>query len=209
MNYPFYLYASCFHDIAINFYIGGQVTWAGFDRLELGHSAFKRVLLLGYLNGFQVFDVEDASNYSELVSKRDGPVSFLQMQPFPAASDSKEGFRASHPLLLVVAGDDNNGSGVVQNHSNLGGIGRDGHLESRPVNPVSSPTAVRFYSLRSHSYVHVLRFRSAVCMIRCSPRIVAVGLASQVSTRLHVTCTRMYVINLHYEIELLVLHRSV
>ncbi|KAL6208518.1 hypothetical protein ACLB2K_019467 [Fragaria x ananassa] len=157
-----------------------QVTWAGFDRLELGHSAFKRVLLLGYLNGFQVFDVEDASNYSELVSKRDGPVSFLQMQPYPAASDDKEGFRASHPLLLVVAGDDTNGSGVVQNHSNLGGLGRDGHVESWPGNPVSSPTAVRFYSLRFHSYVHVLRFRSAVCMIRCSPRIVAVGLASQI-----------------------------
>ncbi|PRQ26218.1 putative transcription factor WD40-like family [Rosa chinensis] len=157
-----------------------QVTWAGFDRLELGHSAFKRVLLLGYQNGFQVFDVEDASNYSELVSKRDGPVSFLQMQPYPAASDDEEGFRASHPMLLVVAGDDTNGSGVVQNHSNLGGLGRDGHLESRPGNHFSSPTAVRFYSLRSHSYVHVLRFRSAVCMIRCSPRIVAVGLASQI-----------------------------
>ncbi|ONH93723.1 hypothetical protein PRUPE_8G249300 [Prunus persica] len=157
-----------------------QVTWAGFGRLELSHSAFKHVLLLGYQNGFQVFDVEDASNFSELVSKRDGPVSFLQMQPSPAASDGNQGFRMAHPLLLVVAGDDTNGPGIVHNTSHLGGIGRDSNLESRPGNPVGSPTAVRFYSLRSHGYVHVLRFRSAVCMIRCSPRIVAVGLATQI-----------------------------
>ncbi|KAJ1433021.1 Breast carcinoma amplified sequence 3 [Sesbania bispinosa] len=83
-----------------------QVTWAGFDMLEINPSVFKHVLLLGYLNGFQVLDVEDASRFSELVSKRDGPVSFLQMQPFPIGCDGQEGFRKSHPLLLVVSGDD-------------------------------------------------------------------------------------------------------
>ncbi|RVW53369.1 Autophagy-related protein 18h [Vitis vinifera] len=119
--------------------------------LELGPSNFKHVLLLGYSNGFQVLDVEDSSNVSELVSRRDDPVTFLQMQPIPAKSEGREGFRASHPLLLVVAG-----------------------------NVVNSPTAVRFYSLRSHNYVHVLRFRSTVYMVRCSPRIVAVGLATQI-----------------------------
>ncbi|KAK9984095.1 hypothetical protein SO802_033620 [Lithocarpus litseifolius] len=155
-----------------------QVTWAGFDRLELGPSVFKQVLLLGYQNGFQVLDVEDASNFSELVSKRDGPVSFLQIQPFPALNDGYEGFKTSHPLLLVVAGEETNGSNLGQNRSHLGG--RDGNMESRSINSANCPTAVRFYSLRSHCYVHVLRFRSAVCMVRCSPRIVAVGLATQI-----------------------------
>ena len=158
--------------------MGEQVTWAGFDRLELGPSVFKQVLLLGYQNGFQVLDVEDASNFSELVSKRDGPVSFLQIQPFPALNDGYEGFKTSHPLLLVVAGEETNGSNLGQNRSHLGG--RDGNMESRSINSANCPTAVRFYSLRSHCYVHVLRFRSAVCMVRCSPRIVAVGLATQV-----------------------------
>ncbi|GAV89217.1 WD40 domain-containing protein/BCAS3 domain-containing protein [Cephalotus follicularis] len=157
-----------------------QVTWAGFDRLELSPSAFKHVLLLGYQNGFQVLDVEDASNYSELVSKRDGPVSFLQMQPCPAKSDGTEGYRTSHPLLLVVAGDDTNSLSLGQNHSHLGGMARDCNTESQSGNCVYSPTAVRFYSLQSHSYVHVLRFRSSVCMVRCSPQIVAVGLATQI-----------------------------
>lgn len=147
--------------------------WACFDRLELGPSSFKHVLLLGYSNGFQVLDVENASNVRELVSKRDDPVSFLQMQPIPAKVDGCEGFRASHPLLLVVACDKSKIPGTVQN-------GRDGYAEPLSENIVSSATAVRFYSLRSHNYVHALRFRSTVYMVRCSPQVVAVGLATQV-----------------------------
>ncbi|KAK3031618.1 hypothetical protein RJ639_035624, partial [Escallonia herrerae] len=150
-----------------------QVLWACFDRLELDSSHAKRVLLLGYSNGFQVLDVEDASNVSEVVSRRDDPVTFLQMQPIPAKSEGREGFRMSHPLLMVVASDETRGSGSMQS-------GRDGYIESQMGNLVLSPTAVRFYSLRSHNYVHVLRFRSTVCMVRCSPQIVAVGLAAQI-----------------------------
>ncbi|KDP21528.1 hypothetical protein JCGZ_21999 [Jatropha curcas] len=157
-----------------------QVTWAGFDRLELGPSVFKHVLLLGYQNGFQVLDVEDASNFSELVSKRGVPVSFLQMQPFPSKSDGPEGFRSSHPLILVVAGDDSNSLSTGQNQGRPGGLGRENNTESQFGSYINSSTSVRFYSLKSHSYVHILRFRSAVCVVRCSPRIVAVGLATQI-----------------------------
>ncbi|XP_042491440.1 autophagy-related protein 18g-like isoform X3 [Macadamia integrifolia] len=157
-----------------------QVLWAGFDKLELGQFVLKHVLLLGYTNGFQVLDVEDVSNVNELVSKRDGPVTFLQMQPTPAKSEGEEGFIASQPVLLVVAGDETVSSGPVQGGGHFGGQIRDGNIEPQPGNSVYSPTAVRFYSLRTHSYVHVLRFRSAVYTVRCSPRIVAVGLATQV-----------------------------
>ncbi|KAE8726383.1 Autophagy-related protein 18h [Hibiscus syriacus] len=149
-----------------------QVLWASFDRLELGPSSFKRVLLLGYSNGFQVLDVEDASNFCEFVSRRDDPVTFLQMQTLPEMSEGHEGFRASHPLLLVVACEESKVSGLML-------TGRDGFEEPKNGN-VLSPTTVRFYSLRSHNYVHVLRFRSTVYMVRCSPRIVAVGLATQI-----------------------------
>ncbi|PNY17060.1 autophagy-related protein 18h-like, partial [Trifolium pratense] len=149
------------------------VLWACFDRLELGLSSFKHVLLLGYSNGFQVLDVDDGSNIRELASKRDDPVSFLQMQPVPAKSESCEGFRASHPLLLVVACDKSKIPGTVQNV-------RDGHKEDQAENIINSATTVRFYSLRSHTYVHALRFRSTVYMVRCSPQIVAVGLATQI-----------------------------
>ncbi|WJX19465.1 hypothetical protein P8452_09154 [Trifolium repens] len=150
-----------------------QVLWACFDRVELGLSSFKHVLLLGYSNGFQVLDVDDGSNIRELASKRDDPVSFLQMQPVPAKSEGCEGFRASHPLLLVVACDKSKIPGTVQNV-------RDSHSEAQAENIINSATTVRFYSLRSHTYVHALRFRSTVYMVRCSPQIVAVGLATQI-----------------------------
>ncbi|KAJ4719540.1 Autophagy-related protein like [Melia azedarach] len=155
-----------------------QVLWSSFDRLEITPSSFRNVLLLGYSNGFQVLDVEDASNVSELVSRRDDPVTFLQMQPLPAKSEGREGFRNSHPLLLVVAFDESKNSGAML--MGRDGPVRDGYDEPQTGNVALSPTAVRFYSLRSHNYVHVLRFRSTVYMVRCSPRIVAVGLAAQI-----------------------------
>jgi hypothetical protein len=140
-----------------------QVLFACFDKLELNESTIKRVLLLGYSNGFQVLDVEDSTNVTELVSRRDDPVTFLQLQPTPERSDDCEGFRKSHPLILVVASEDTRRDGLV----------RDCYSEN-------SPNAVRFYSIKSHNYVHVLRFRSTVYMVRCSSRIVAVGLAGQI-----------------------------
>ncbi|KAJ6876903.1 hypothetical protein NC651_029807 [Populus alba x Populus x berolinensis] len=147
-----------------------QVLWASFDKLELGPGSFKNVLLLGYSNGFQVIDVEDASNVTELVSRHDDSVTFLQMQPLPAEERGIE-----HHILCswYVACDESKSSGPVLS-------GRDGFNESHTGNVAISPTIVRFYSLRSHNYVHVLRFRSTVYMVRCSPRVVAVGLATQI-----------------------------
>ncbi|KAD7117556.1 hypothetical protein E3N88_04824 [Mikania micrantha] len=139
-------------------------------RLELSPTIVKHVLLLGYSNGFQVLDVDDGSNFIELVSCRDDPVTFLQIQPTPAQTGSQEGFKMSHPLLLVVSCEETRLSGPSNTE-------RD---ESQMESSIYSPRAVQFYSLRSHSYVHVLRFRSTVYMVRCSPRIVAVGLASQI-----------------------------
>lgn len=156
-----------------------QVLWASFDRLELSPSSFKHVLLLGYSNGFQVIDVEDAPSVTELVSRRDDPVTFLQLQPLPTKSEGREGYRASHPLLLVVACDESKTSGLML--SGRDRLIRDGYNEPQTGNLAFTPTIVRFYSLRSHNYVHVLRFRSTVYMVRCSPRVVAVALATQVS----------------------------
>ena len=154
--------------------------WAGFDRIELGQTNVRRVLLLTYPNGFQVWDVEDADDVWELVSKRDGPVAFLRVQPQPFPETSDGSLKASRPLLLVVTTDATPCRGnVVQ-----GGLANGyGAAVGGPITPGENdfvPTLVKFYSLRSHAYVHTLRFRTAIYAVRCSSRVVAVALIAQV-----------------------------
>ncbi|XP_040931969.1 autophagy-related protein 18f isoform X2 [Gossypium hirsutum] len=154
-----------------------QVHWAGFDNLEGEGDVIRQVLLLGYLSGFQVWDVEEADNVRDLVSKCDGPVSFMQMLPKPAPEirpDDK--FADSRPLLVVSADGSLSKDTCIQDGAYNGSIANNRDSGNGSV----VPTIVRFYSLRSQSYVHLLKFRSAVYSVRCSSRIVAVGQAAQI-----------------------------
>ncbi|KAL1558469.1 autophagy-related protein 18g-like [Salvia divinorum] len=155
-----------------------QVLWAGFDKLELSATSIRCVLLLGYLKGFQVFDVEDASGLSELVSRRDGPVTFLQMLPTPAKCDGNGKYKSSHPILVVVGGNENERIPSAQYTGQ--GNSRRGSTDTSFGSPIEPPTAVRFYSMKSNEYVKVIEFKSAVFMVRCSPRVVAIGLEEQI-----------------------------
>ncbi|KAE8680196.1 autophagy-related protein 18f-like isoform X3 [Hibiscus syriacus] len=153
-----------------------QVNWAGFDKLEGEGDVIRQVLLLGYRSGFQVWDVEEADNVRDLVSKRDGPVSFMQMLPKPAASKSLDDkFADSRPLLVVCA------EGSLSRDNNIQGSSWNGSIPNHDSgNGTVVPTVVLFYSLRSQSCVHMLKFRSAVYSVRCSSRIVAVAQAAQI-----------------------------
>lgn len=157
-----------------------QVQWAGFDVIELGPGHFQRVLLLTYLNGFQVWNVEDANDVWEIASKRDGPVAFCRIQPQPITKACDEELNAARPFLLVVTTDNTNcrSTGIPSRHAN-GFTGVVGSPPSIGEN-YFVPALVKFYSLRSHTYVHTLRFRTAIHSVRCSTRIVAVALANQV-----------------------------
>ncbi|KAI5068626.1 hypothetical protein GOP47_0016971 [Adiantum capillus-veneris] len=152
-----------------------QLQWACFDKIELPPAGNRRVLLLTYANGFQVWDVDNADDISEVVSKRDGPAAFLRIQPHPVEA-SDDDFKSARPLLLVVTSD-------FQNFRN-GGFpnGYNAVIGSPPPSGenIIVPTLVKFYSLQTHSYVHTLRFRTAIFAIRCSSRVVAVSLATQV-----------------------------
>ncbi|KAK9268924.1 hypothetical protein L1049_000689 [Liquidambar formosana] len=171
-----------------------QVHWAGFDKLECEGDVIRRVLLLGYRSGFQVWDVEEADNVRDLVSKHDGPVSFMQMLPKPLASKSLgDKFADSRPLLVVCADGSLSGGGNIQDGlaTPCNGSIPNGH---DPCNGSFVPTVVRFYSLRSQSYVHVLKFRSVVYSVRCSSRVVAISQAAQIHCFDAATLEREYTI---------------
>lgn len=136
-----------------------QVLWAGFDKLELGEGNLRCVLLLGYVNGFQIFDIEDENNVQELVSKRDSAVAFLQIQPTPFTSKaSKWQFEAHKPLLLIVKDAITNEANSEYGFGIVNGEGVGGLPQVEKSKFVS--TAVHFYSLRCHRYVHQLGFQS-------------------------------------------------
>ncbi|KAL8522862.1 hypothetical protein ACS0TY_012988 [Phlomoides rotata] len=169
-----------------------QVLWAGFDKLELGPTDVRRVLLLGYLKGFQVFDVDDASGFSELVSRCSGPVTFLQVLPVPSNCDGDGKYKSSYPILIVVGGDEDE---KITLHPNTGqGPKKCGSVEPSIGSFFNPPNAVRFYSMKSSEYIKVIDFRTPVFMVRCSPRVVAVGLEEQVHCFDTLTLEKKFVI---------------
>ncbi|KAF8075398.1 hypothetical protein N665_1097s0007 [Sinapis alba] len=146
-----------------------QVLWAGFDKIQKEDGDTRRVLLLAFHSGFQVWDVEDTENVHVIVSAHDGRASFMQMLPNPITSeDSDDRFSESRPLL-AVCGD----SSWEENSSRQS-------VSDNPGSETSVPTNVHVYSLKSQSYVHTLKFRSTIYTVRCSSRIVAVLQASQI-----------------------------
>ncbi|XP_073139509.1 autophagy-related protein 18f-like isoform X2 [Henckelia pumila] len=168
-----------------------QVSWAGFDKIELERGVTRKVLLLGYNYGFQVWDVEVGDNVQSLVSRNDGPVSFMQMVPKPVASkQSMDKFAESRPLLIVCADGSFSGGNSVQE----GSVTHFNGSVHGQLNDSSVPTVVWFYSLRSQSYVHLLRFRSIVHLVRCSSRVVAVLQWSQIHCFDAATLEREYTI---------------
>uniref|UniRef100_A0A1D1Z9A3 Breast carcinoma-amplified sequence 3 n=1 Tax=Anthurium amnicola TaxID=1678845 RepID=A0A1D1Z9A3_9ARAE len=168
-----------------------QIHWAGFDKLEFENDVLRQVLLLGYRSGFQVWDVEEADDVRQLASRHDGPVSFLQMQRRPLATKKSEDRFADVRPLVAIAGD---GSLSVGCNNYDGPCNGDMGSYQELANGNFFPTSVQFYSLKTHAFVHVLKFRSAVYTVRSSPRIVAIAQVNQIHCFDAATLEREYTI---------------
>ncbi|KAL6975320.1 hypothetical protein U1Q18_024115 [Sarracenia purpurea var. burkii] len=104
----------------------------------------------------------------------------MQVLPKLIASKKRgDKFADSRPLLALCSDGSLSGGGNVQDALNTPYNGSTSNCHD-PVNGGFVPTVVWFYSLRSQSYVHVLKFRSAVYSVRCSARVVAISQASQI-----------------------------
>ncbi|XP_022940185.1 autophagy-related protein 18f-like isoform X1 [Cucurbita moschata] len=159
---------------------GFQVNWAGFDKLEWDDNVVRRVLLLGYCSGFQVWDVEEANNVQDLVSRYDGSVSYMQVLPRPIPSmRSGDKFTESRPLLVLSAYGSITAGFKIQDRIATSGNAAVPKVQE-PADAGFMPTFVRFYSLKSQTYVHELKFRSVVYSVRCSPLVVAISLVTQI-----------------------------
>ncbi|GAB2284647.1 hypothetical protein Dimus_019099 [Dionaea muscipula] len=158
-----------------------QVLWAGFDKLECEGGTIRQILLLGYRSGFQVWDVEEAHNVRDLVSRHDGPASFLQILPKPLQTImSEDKFSNCRPLLVFLS----DASAAIVSSSIQDGKstcnGSNSTSCQDPRNGGFVPRVVRFYSLSSQSYVHDLKFGSVVFSVRTSARVIAVSQSAQI-----------------------------
>ena len=173
-----------------------NVLYVQFSQLESKNTAGLQqqpVLLLGYENGFQVWDLQDCAQIQELVSRRDGAVRCATL----AVACSNATFSLFTYLIYHV----------FKNHTCCSFLAPLPWPQQPPIpsSPlcnawpvlaiVPSPTAdsaitshsgtssnhcVQLYSLQSHSYLHSLSFNSRVLSLICSPRLIVVALDAQI-----------------------------
>jgi len=104
----------------------------------------------------------------------------MQMLPSPTVSKRLEDkFVDKRPLLAVCVDDFLAGGGKIREGLVATCNGGTSNQHDQ-VNGNYLPTTVQFYSMRSQSYIHTLNFRSVVYSVRCSSRVVAISLATQV-----------------------------
>eukprot|EP00434_Breviolum_minutum_P010360 symbB.v1.2.009140.t1/scaffold577.1/size258142/15 len=129
-----------------------HITWISLDRIFWPEEAAPRQLVvIGYTDGVQVWDFTDPVAGRELVSKQDKAVLQARVLPFP--------------LLPVDVSTDVMGISCAPLMAYL-------HKGANAL--------VRFFSLKSHDDVHLLRLTEPAKSLQASRRFFAVGFAKQV-----------------------------
>eukprot|EP00435_Cladocopium_sp_Y103_P001238 s4187_g1.t1 len=129
-----------------------HITWLSIERIFWPEETLPRQLVvIGYSDGFQVWDFTDPAASKELISKQDKAV--LQARMLPC------------PLLPVDAAADVMGVACAPVMAYL-------HK--------SAPALVRLFSLKSHDDVHLLRLTEPAKSLQASRKFFAVGFAKSV-----------------------------
>ncbi|CAL8470762.1 g10304 [Coccomyxa elongata] len=133
----------------------------------------RTVLLVGYVTGFQLWDL-DSGAPNLLVSRREGPVRFLEVLPLPQREDTESSpLHGMRPCLAIVPVE---GAQPTSPSANA----RESSLGSDGLESAGFPGLVQLYTLRTHSVIRTLTFTSRVLSVRASPRLLIVALDAQV-----------------------------
>ncbi|KAF9203977.1 hypothetical protein BGZ49_005838 [Haplosporangium sp. Z 27] len=148
---------------------GDVVQFSAFDWIDSGNSTKIRTsrrfcLLLGYADGFQIWDITHPDNIHEITSIRkvDSEVSFIKVLPSPRVPPGKvDQFEQHRPLVAIFNTEDS-----------------------------ISAKKLQIYSLATHQVIKTLDFGdgpdSDISSVSVSERAIVVGLTSPgESTRLH------------------------
>ncbi|KAG9285896.1 hypothetical protein G9A89_013321 [Geosiphon pyriformis] len=152
------------------------IVYAAFDEIEsvvLGArigSAKRSVLLLGYPDGFQIWDVTSPNNVREIVSIKNeqdlGEVTFLKVIPYPRYIDKDPLHEKSRPLVALVC--------KIPNASAPHEIEEFHDPGSR------FKSFLRFFSLNTHDVIKPRNFENEgnVTTVQCNERVIVVALAN-------------------------------
>ncbi|KAJ3015630.1 hypothetical protein HKX48_004454 [Thoreauomyces humboldtii] len=138
--------------------LSAKFCWVDWPGAASGHRR-RLCLFLGYLRGFQVWDVTDPDNVQEVVSLRRalGQAHSIEPVPNPVGQYRLEDHLKEYRPLLAIVTD-----------------------KASTVPDVETPTReIKFFSMRSHEVVHTLEFGGdAVLEVRSTSRVIVVALAS-------------------------------
>lgn len=128
---------------------------ASFDRLEITNGQSHQCLILTFVNGFQIWDLQNPENVHELCSRREGPIKTLKFLPPPLIEETENCiFFEKRPLFAVLS---------------------DGDANSSFPN-----TQIKIYSLRTNSYINEMRFKNEVLSVLCSKNTLVIGLKEHI-----------------------------
>lgn len=164
-----------------------HITWLSVERVFWPPQDTVRLLLvLGYTDGFQIWDLQDPANVHEICSKQDKAVVQARLLPIPLAPSgmaSSMGFGSAGAAAEAES----------QEQTDTGGASPEASQVSQPPLPLGlasaplmaylhrgAPALVRLFSLRHHDDVHLLRLTEPARCLQASRRYFAVGFARRV-----------------------------
>lgn len=145
-----------------------HITWLSVERVFWPpRDTLRLMLVLGYTDGFQIWDLQDPSAAREVVSKQDKAVVQARLLPFPISSDAEQGSGGAGAPGMTSGTD----------------AGQPLGTSAAPLMAYlhkGSPSLVRLFSLKLHDDVHLLRLTEPAKSLQASRRFFAVGFAKQV-----------------------------
>eukprot|EP00930_Biecheleria_cincta_P031954 TRINITY_DN22167_c0_g1_i1.p1 TRINITY_DN22167_c0_g1~~TRINITY_DN22167_c0_g1_i1.p1 ORF type:complete len:829 (+),score=116.26 TRINITY_DN22167_c0_g1_i1:241-2727(+) len=143
-----------------------HITWLSVERVFWPpRETLRLMLVLGYTDGFQIWDLQDPSAAREVVSKQDKAVVQARLLPLPIPSDVEHGRGGAGAPSMTSDAAQPLGTSAAPLMAYL-------HK--------GSPSLVRLFSLKAHDDVHLLRLTEPAKSLQASRRFFAVGFAKQV-----------------------------
>ncbi|CEM14624.1 unnamed protein product [Vitrella brassicaformis CCMP3155] len=156
-----------------------HITWMHFQWADwAGNKQPPRLYLaLGYQDGFQIWDVTDADDMREIVSRKDQPIAFLKLLPLPDESPRSTGVDHQEAPPGEREGETDNRA-------------RGGATRVPPLHPQNAPmvayvhggaTLVRLLSMSRQEVVSLLRLPHLISGLEATSKVLAVAMRGQIA----------------------------